>query len=108
MFVSILAFSTIAGAMDLVSAPGSNVVVTMDHTAKDGTPKILDKCTLPLTGHNVVDRIITDMCVFDCDKIGGTGLTLVEIAPGVSVEDVRKATACDFKVADPLPLMDDE
>jgi 3-oxoacid CoA-transferase len=96
------------GAMDLCSAPNSKVVVTMDHTAKDGTPKILDKCTLPLTGHNVVDRIITDMVVFDVDKVGGTGLTLVEIAPGISVEDVRNATACDFKVvADPIPLMDD-
>ena len=96
------------GAMDLVCAPGSKVVVTMDHTAKNGTPKILDECTLPLTGHNVVDRIITDMGVFDCDKLGGTGLTLVEIAPGITVEDVKKATACDFKVADPLPFMDDE
>lgn len=96
------------GAMDLVCAPGSRVVVTMDHTAKDGTPKILDRCTLPLTGHNVVDRIITDMSVFDCDKHGGTGLTLVEIAPGISVNDVRKATACDFKVvSEPVPLMDD-
>jgi len=95
------------GAMDLVSAPNSKVVVTMDHTAKDGTPKILDKCTLPLTGHNVVDRIITDMVVFDVDKRGGTGLTLVEIAPGISLEDVRNATACDFKVADTIPLMDD-
>jgi 3-oxoacid CoA-transferase B subunit len=96
------------GAMDLVCAPGSRVVVTMDHTAKDGTPKILDKCSLPLTGHNVVDRIITDMGVFDCDKKGGTGLTLIEIAPGITVDDVRKATACNFKVvAEPIPWMDD-
>lgn len=93
--------------MDLVGAPGSRVVVTMDHTAKDGTPKILDSCTLPLTGHNVVDRIITDMCVFDVDLEGLTGLTLVEIAPGISVDDVKNATACDFKVAPDLPLMDD-
>ena len=84
------------------------MVVTMDHVAKDGSPKILEKCSLPLTGHNVVDRIITDMCVFDCDKHGGTGLTLVEIAPGLTVEDVRAATGCDFKVVpEPLPLMDD-
>ena len=97
------------GAMDLVCAPGARVVVTMDHTARDGTPKILDRCTLPLTGHNVVDRIITDMCVFDVDKAGGTGLTLVEIAPGLAVEDVKEATACDFKVVPgPIPLMDDE
>jgi 3-oxoacid CoA-transferase len=97
------------GAMDLVGAPGSRVVVTMDHTAKDGTEKVLQKCSLPLTGHNVVDRIITDMGVFDCDKKGGTGLTLVEIAPGITVDDVRAATACDFKtVPEPIPLMDDE
>lgn len=96
------------GAMDLVGAPNSKVVVTMDHTAKDGTPKILETCTLPLTGHNVVDRIITDMGVFDCDKHGGTGLTLIEIAPGITVADVRKATACRFKtVPEPIPLMDD-
>jgi 3-oxoacid CoA-transferase len=93
---------------DLVGAPGSRVVVTMDHTAKDGTPKILAECTLPLTGHNVVDRIITDMCVFDCDKVGGTGLTLVEIAPNLTVDDIRAATGCDFKVVcEPVPLMDD-
>ena len=96
------------GAMDLVGAPGSRVVVTMDHTAKDGSPKILSECTLPLTGHKVVDRIITDMCVFDVDKRHGSGLTLVEIAPGITVEDVRKATGCHFEVVpDPIPLMDD-
>lgn len=93
--------------MDLVGAPGSRVVVTMDHTAKDGTPKILDQCTLPLTGHNVVDRIITDLCVFDVDLINFTGLTLVEIAPGITVDDVKNATACDFAVVPDLPLMDD-
>jgi 3-oxoacid CoA-transferase len=97
------------GAMDLVGAPGSRVVVTMDHTAKDGSPKILQECSLPLTGHKVVDRIITDMCVFDCDKHHGSGLTLVEIAPGITVEDVRKATECHFEVVpDPIPLMDEQ
>ena len=96
------------GAMDLVGAPGSRVVVTMDHTAKDGTPKILQECSLPLTGHRVVNRIITDMCVFDVDLEGGTGLTLVEIAPKITVDDVKKSTGCDFQVApDPIPLMDD-
>jgi 3-oxoacid CoA-transferase len=96
-----------SGPQDLVGAPGSRVVVTMEHTAKDGTPKVLAKCTFPLTGKKVVDRIITDMCVFDCDKAGGTGLTLVEIAPGLTVNDVRAATGCDFKVvAAPIPLMD--
>lgn len=96
------------GAMDLVCAPGSKVVVTMDHTAKDGTPKILEQCTLPLTGHRVVDRIITDMGVFDVDKKGGADLTLVEIAPGITAQDVIDSTACKLKVADPLPLMGDE
>jgi 3-oxoacid CoA-transferase len=97
------------GAMDLVCAPNSKVVVTMDHTAKNGSPKILAHCTLPLTGHQVVDRIITDLAVFDVDKHNGTGLTLIEIAPGISVQDVKNATGCDFTVAsDPLPFMDDD
>jgi Acyl CoA:acetate/3-ketoacid CoA transferase, beta subunit len=61
------------GAMDLTSSPGTMVVVTLDHVAKDGSPKILSKCNLPLTGKRVVDRIITDICVFDCDKKGEGG-----------------------------------
>lgn len=96
------------GAMDLVGAPGSKVVVTMDHTAKNDSPKIMQECSLPLTGRRVIDRIITDMGVFDCDKKGGSGLTLVEIAPGITIDDIRNATGCDFKVASgSLPLMDD-
>jgi 3-oxoacid CoA-transferase len=76
----------------------------MDHVAKDGSPKIMESCTLPLTGRGV-DKIITDMCVFDCDKT--LKLNLVEIAPGLTVDDIRRCTACDFDIADPLPLMED-
>ena len=94
------------GAMDLVSSP-STVVVTMEHVARDGSPKIMDKCSLPLTGKGVVDRIITDMCVFDVDKIRG-GLTLIEIAVGVTVDDVRAATDCSFDIIEgELPVMDE-
>lgn len=97
------------GAMDLVSSP-STVVVTMEHTAKGGAHKILEECTLPLTGKGVVDRIITDMCVFDCDKKGlkNGGLTLIEIAQGITVDDVRAATSCSFDVVEgEIPLMED-
>jgi 3-oxoacid CoA-transferase subunit B len=70
----------------------------MEHASKDGEPKILKKCTLPLTGTGVVDLIITDMGVFAVDEAGG-GLTLIEIAPGVSVDDIKAKTEADFKTA---------
>lgn len=93
--------------MDLVGAPGVRVVVTMDHVSKDGSPKIMEECSLPLTGRRVVDRIITDLCVFDCDKYGEGGLTLVEISSGLSVDEIREKTGCSFKMGvEPLPLMD--
>ncbi|KAF4517622.1 hypothetical protein B566_EDAN002853 [Ephemera danica] len=92
------------GAMDLVSAPGTKVVVTMEHTAKGGAHKILENCNLPLTGKQVVDTIITDLCVFQVDKEDGE-LTLTEIADGVTVQEIVSATGCTFEVADELRPM---
>lgn len=82
------------GAMDLVAGV-KRVVAVLEHTSKDGMPKIVEQCTLPLTGAGVVDLIITDLCVFSCDKAKG-GLTLVELAPDVTLEEVKKKTGAAF------------
>ncbi|VDO28248.1 unnamed protein product [Haemonchus placei] len=83
------------GAMDLVSAPGARVIVSMEHCSKNGESKIVPQCDLPLTGKQVVSRIITDKAVFDVHK--QEGLTLVEIRSDLLVEDIEKATAAPFK-----------
>eukprot|EP00854_Cymbomonas_tetramitiformis_P007503 gene7503-8930_t len=90
------------GAMDLVSS-GSRVVITMDHTAKGGVHKILSECTLPLTGKGVVNRIITDLCVFD---VAESGLHLVEIADECDVATIRANTGCEFTIAHDLVSME--
>src|ERR1700723_4381620 len=84
------------GAMDLVSGV-KRVIVVMDHTAKDGSPKILKQCTLPIPGKSVVDMIITDLGVFEVEP--DHGLTLIELHPGATVAAVRGKTGCDFRVA---------
>jgi 3-oxoacid CoA-transferase subunit B len=84
----------IGGAMDLVAGV-KRVVVLMEHTNKAGEPKILERCALPLTGAGIVDLIITDLCVFRCER-QGQGLTLIELAPGVSLGQVRAGTAAPF------------
>ncbi|XP_054254180.1 succinyl-CoA:3-ketoacid coenzyme A transferase 1, mitochondrial isoform X2 [Indicator indicator] len=88
------------GAMDLVSSAQTKVVVTMEHSAKGNVHKILEKCNLPLTGKQCVNRIITEKAVFDVDK--KKGLTLVEIWEGLTVDDIKKSTGCDFTVSPKL------
>jgi acetate CoA/acetoacetate CoA-transferase beta subunit len=86
------------GAMELVSNARKVVVVTQ-HTVKNGESKVLKECSLPLTGKGVVDIIITEMAVF---YVTPEGLKLKEIAPGLTIEDIRAVTAADFFVSDDL------
>ena len=87
------------GAMDLVSGV-RRVVVLMEHCAKDGSPKIKQQCDLPITGKACVDLVITDLCVFEVEK--GKGLTLVELNPGVTLDEVKAKTGCAFAVSPSL------
>jgi 3-oxoacid CoA-transferase subunit B len=89
------------GAMDLVAA-AKNIIVAMMHTDKDGNSKLLKNCTLPLTGVNCVKRIVTDLAVID---VTPEGFKLVERAPGVSVDDIRKATEGKMIVEGEIPEM---
>src|SRR6185437_8788678 len=85
------------GAMDLVAGV-KRVVVVMEHSAKDG-PKLLKKCALPLTGERVVDMVVTDLAVFTIDKHGSGGMALIELADGVTLDEVKAKTEAEFRVA---------
>ena len=84
------------GAMDLVAGV-RRVVVLMEHVNNIGEHKLVERCTLPLTGIAAVDLIITNLAVFECDRHRGGGLTLIELAPGVTLDEVRIKTGAGFQ-----------
>ncbi|KAL7907905.1 hypothetical protein GGI35DRAFT_455068 [Trichoderma velutinum] len=99
-------FKGMGGAMDLVANPeNTKVIVATEHLCKDGSSKIVQQCSLPLTGARCVSTIITDLCVFQVDREKGT-LTLTELAPGVTVDEVKSKTDATFAVADELATME--
>lgn len=101
-------FKGMGGAMDLISNPDqTKIVVATDHVAKDGSPKIVETCTLPLTGARCVSTIITDLCVFDVDR-KRQKLILIELADGVTVDEVREKTGAKFEVAESLGKMEED
>lgn len=92
--------------MDLVGNPDqTKIVVATEHVDKEGNAKVVEQCTMPLTGARVVSTIITDLCVFEVDRAKGR-LTLVELAPGVDVEEIRSKTDAKFAVAGDLKSME--
>jgi len=86
------------GAMDLVAGV-KRVVVVMEHAAKDGSPKLLKACSLPLTGVRVVDKVITDLAVFEIDKKGDAPMRLIKLAEGVALDEVKAKTEAPFVAA---------
>lgn len=84
-----------------LSDPAPQVIVVTDHVDKNGRPKVVEECSLPMTGVRCVSRIITDLCVFDVNREGG-GLTLVELAEGATAEDIKAKTGASFTVAERL------
>ena len=88
------------GAMDLVAGV-KKIVVVMEHSAKN-EPKLLHRCNLPLTGAGVVDMVITDLGVFTIDKKGSGGMTLIEVAPGASLDEIKSKTEAKYAVSPKL------